>query len=144
MAKTLFPTVAIPSLSKPKQDNDVRYKRAPAWDPQAGDFVRDGAGKILTDTGRDAYVIWCIKTSQTERFAKLAYPSVIGAELEAAKQEKSQEAVELALERTIREALMVNPRTEYVRDFDFRWNGDHVHVTFTVKGKNIEGFQIET
>ena len=144
MAKTLFPVVSIPSLSKPKQDNDIRYKRAPAWDLQAGDFVRDGAGKILTDTGRDAYVVWCVKTSQTERFAKLAYPSAIGAELEAAKQEKSPEAAELALERTIREALMANPRTEYVRDFAFQWDGDNVHVTFTVKGKNIEEFQIET
>ena len=144
MAKTLFPVVSIPSLSKPKQDNDVRYKRAPAWDLRAGDFVRDGAGKILTDTGRDAYVVWCVKTSQTERFAKLAYPSAIGAELETAKQEKSPEAVELALERTIREALMANPRTEYVKDFTFQWDGDHIHAAFTVKGKNIEEFQIET
>ena len=144
MAKQLFPVVSIPSLSKPKQDNDVRYKRAPAWDLKAGDFVRDGAGKIVTDTGRDAYRVWCVKTSQTERFAKLAYPSSIGAELEAAKQEQSQEAVELALERTIREAIMVNPRTEYVRDFSFLWEGDHVHASFTVKGKNIEEFQVET
>ena len=144
MANILFPTVSIPSLSLPKQNTDVRYKRAPAWDIEAGDFVRDGAGKILTDTGRDAYVVWCIKTTQTERFAKLAYPSSIGAELETAKQEKSPEAVELALERTIREALMVNPRTEYVRDFIFQWDGDQVHVTFTVKGQNIEEFQITT
>ena len=144
MAKQLFPVVSIPSLSRPKQDNDVRYKRAPAWDLMAGDFVRDGAGKILTDTGRDAYRVWCVKASQTERFAKLAYPSSIGAELEAAKQEQSQEAVELALERTIREAIMVNPRTEYVRDFSFLWEGDHVHASFTVKGKGIEEFQVET
>ena len=144
MAKQLFPVVSIPSLSRPKQDNDVRYKRAPAWDLKAGDFVRDGAGKIVTDTGRGAYMVWCVKTSLTERFAKLAYPSSIGAELEAAKQEKSQDAVELALERTIREAIMVNPRTEYVRDFSFRWDGDHVHASFTVKGKNIEEFQVET
>ena len=143
MAKQLFPVVSIPSLSRPKQDNDIRYKRGPAWDIEAGDFVRDGAGKILTATGRDAYMTWCVKTSQTERFAKLAYPASIGAELEAAKQEKSRAATELALERTIREAVMVNPRTEYVRDFVFRWEGDHVHVTFTVKGKNIEEFQIE-
>ena len=144
MAKQLFPVVSIPSLSRPKQDNDIRYKRAPAWDLRAGDFVRDGAGKILTDTGRDAYMTWCIKTSQTERFAKLAYPNSIGVEMEAAKREISREATELALERTIREAVMVNPRTEYVRDFAFLWDGDDVHVSFRVKGKNIEEFQIET
>lgn len=143
MAETLFPVVEIPSLSKPKQDNDIRYKRSAAWDLTKGDFVRDGAGKILTDTGRDAYAVWCIKVSTTERYAHLAYPASIGAELEAAKAEASRDATELLLERTIREAIMVNPRTEYVRDFDFTWNGDHLQVVFTVKGKDIEEFQIE-
>ena len=141
MAKQLFPVVSIPSLSRPKQNNDIRYKRGPAWDYEAGDFARDGAGKIPVASGRDTYMAWCVKTSQTERFAKLAYPSSIGAELEAAKQEKSREATELALERTIREALMVNPRTEYVRDFAFQWDGDRVRISFRVKGRNIEEFQ---
>ena len=143
MAKQLFPTVSIPSLSKPKQDNDIRYKRGPAWDFESGDFVRDGAGKIVTASGRDTYLTWCAKTSMTERFAKLSYPSSIGTEMEAAKHEKSRETVELALERTLREAIMVNPRTEYVRDFQFTWDGDDVHIAFRVKGKNIEEFQIE-
>ena len=114
-----------------------------AWDFEKGDFVRDSAGKIQEHPGRDAYMVWCIKTSTTERFAKLAYPSSIGAELEAARKEKSREATELALERTLTEAISVNPRTEYVRDFEFEWDGDDVHVRFRVKGKNIEEFQIE-
>lgn len=143
MANQLFPTITIPSLVKPKRNADYRYKRSAAWDPEAGDFVRDGAGKIETHTGRDAYKVWCIKTSLTERYAKLAYPHSIGAELEAAKQEQSQEAVELALERTLTEAIMVNPRTEYVRDFSFEWNGEHLRVVFTVKGRNLEAFQVE-
>lgn len=143
MADALFPTVSIPSLSKPKQDNDIRYKRSAAWDFEKGDFVRDGAGKIETAPGRDAYMVWCGKTSTTERYAKLAYPNTIGSELEAAKKEETRSAVELALERTITEALSVNPRTEYVRDFAFEWDGDNVKARFHVKGRNIEEFQIE-
>lgn len=143
MAETLFPVVDIPSLSRPAQTTDIRYKRSAAWDLKEGDFVRDGAGKVLTDTGRDAYAVWCIKVSTTERYAHLAYPNSIGAELETAKAEPSNAAVELLLERTIREAIMVNPRTEYVRDFEFEWNGDHLKVIFTVKGKGLEEFQIE-
>ncbi len=143
MANTLFPTVSIPSLSKPVQDNDIRYKRSMAWDLKSGDFVRDGSGRILEDTGRDAYIVWCVKVSTTERYSRSGYPNSIGSEIEAARKEKSNEAVELALERTIREALMVNPRTEYVRDFLFTWsNGDNLNVSFTVKGKNLEEFQI--
>ena len=143
MANTLFPTVSIPSLSLPKRYNDIRYKRSMAWDLKAGDFVRDGAGKIQEDNGREAYMVWCIKTSTTERFTKLAYPDTIGGEIEAAKKASSDEAVELALERTIREAIMVNPRTEYVRDFEFTWiDGDHLRVSFVVKGKNIQEFPL--
>lgn len=143
MANTLFPTVSIPSLEKPKETADLRYKKSMAWDLERGDFIRDGAGKIETHSGRDAYVVWCIKTSTTERYTKLAYPNSIGSELEDAKREQSDAAVELALERTLTEALMVNPRTEYVRDFVFVWNGEHLQVTFTVKGRDLEEFQIE-
>ena len=143
MAESLFPVVEIASLSKPQKENDIRYKRSAAWDLEKGDFFRDGAGKVETAIGRDAYIVWCIKTSTTERYAHLAYPSSIGAELETAKAESSNDAAELLLERTITEALMINPRTEYVRDFLFEWNGDHLHLTFTVKGKDLEEFQIE-
>lgn len=143
MANTLFPTVSIPSLEKPKETADLRYKKSLAWDLERGDFIRDGAGKIETHSGRDAYMVWCIKTSTTERYTKLAYPNSIGSELEDAKREQSDAAVELALERTLTEALMVNPRTEYVRDFVFVWNGEHLQVTFTVKGRDLEEFQIE-
>lgn len=143
MANQLFPTAAIPSLSKPVRDTDIRYKRSAAWDFQKGDFIRDGTGKIVQAAGRDNYATWCVKVSTTERFAHLAYPNSIGAELEAAKQEQSREAAELSLERTITEAITVNPRTEYVRDFEFEWDGSDVKVKFTVKGRNLEEFQLE-
>ena len=143
MAKQLFPIIEIPSLSKARGTPDIRYRRSAAWDLKKGDFIRDGTGKILEASGRDNYATWCIKTSLTERYACLAYPRSIGAELEAAKQERSQAATELALERTLTEAICVNPRTEYVRDFEFVWDGDNVKITFCVKGKNIEEFYVE-
>ena len=45
-----------------------------------------------------------------------------------------ERTVESMVQRTITEALMVNPRTEEVRDFAFSWDGDSMHCTFTVKG----------
>ena len=56
--------------------------------------------------------------------------------------EDSEKAVESAIERTISEALMVNPRTEYVRQFEFVWNGDAVSVSFVVKGVDIDEFKV--
>ena len=44
--------------------------------------------------------------------------------------------VESMVERTITDAIMVNPRAENVRDFQFTWEGDQMHVTFKVKGSN--------
>ncbi len=54
-----------------------------------------------------------------------------------------KEAVESALERTITEALMVNPRTEYVRGFEFIWDSDGLHCEFIVKGKEWEEQHID-
>jgi hypothetical protein len=33
---------------------------------------------------------------------------------------------------------MVNPRTEYVRGFEFTWTGDSIYCEFIVKGKEWE------
>ena len=53
--------------------------------------------------------------------------------------EEDDTAVELAIERTIEEALMVNPRTESVEDFEFEWEPSVVHEIYSVRntlGKN--------
>lgn len=79
-------------------------------------------------------MVWCYKTARTERYACLAYPSELGAEMEAAMEDDDEMTVESMVERTITDALMVNPRTEYVQDFEFSWNGDEMHCRFRVKG----------
>ena len=33
---------------------------------------------------------------------------------------------------------MVNPKTEYVRGFDFSWEGTTLHVTYRVKGRDMD------
>lgn len=104
-----------------------------------GDFVRDGAGRILTCDGREAWVEWCLKQLMTERYTRLAYSDSIGVEIESAvKNNTDPEAVQLDIERTITEALLVNPATEYVRDFEFTAEGDELHVTFMAKGREWE------
>lgn len=57
--------------------------------------------------------------------------------MEEALKEDSGKAVESAIERTVTEALSVNPHTEYVREFSFKWDGDRVRCDFKVKG--LEG-----
>lgn len=135
---TLFPVFDVPELETQTQDQNRSYKPSVFFDFEAGDFRRDGAYRMTTATGKEAYMQWCRKVVMTERDDFLAYSTDIGIEGEEALAEGDRAAVESALEKTITEALMVNTHTEYVRDFEFTWSGDELRMTFTVKGKEWE------
>lgn len=139
MSEALFPVFQVPEIIEESTEYDSRYKRSVKWDVGKGDFVRDGAGCMVECDGREAFMVWCFKTAQTERYACLAYPSSIGTEMEAAMAEDDEKTVESMVQRTLTDALMVNPRTEYVRDFVFSWDADGLHCAFTVKGIEWDG-----
>lgn len=134
MSEALFPVFEVPDVIERSSEYDRQYKRSVKWDSEKGDFVRDGAGRMVECDGREAFMIWCFKIAQTERYTCLAYPSAIGVEMEAATADDDEKTVESMVQRTITDALMVNPRTEFVRDFVFSWNGDEMHCSFNVKG----------
>lgn len=134
MSQPLFPVVQVPEFMSENAGYDTEYRRSARWDPAAGDFVRDGANRMVECDGREAYSIWCFKTAQTERYRCLAYPDSIGVEMERALDNDDEKTVESMVQRTITEALMVNPRTEDVLDFEFSWDGDNMHCRFKVKG----------
>lgn len=138
MSGVLFPIVEVPEFTPERTTYDTVYRRSAKWDPQAGDFVRDGANRIAVCDGREAYAVWCYKISQTERYRCLAYPDAVGTEMERAMGDDDEKTVESMVERTITEALMVNPRTEDVFAFAFSWNGDNMHCTFNVKGVGLD------
>jgi len=134
MSQQLFPVVQVPEFTPENAGYDTEYRRSVRWDPEAGDFVRDGANRMVECDGREAFAIWCFKTTQTERYRCLAYPASIGVEMERALDNDDEETVESMVQRTITEALMVNPRTEDVFGFEFVWDGDNMHCKFKVKG----------
>lgn len=126
--------VDVPEFIKESASYDTKYKRTVKWDPEKGDFARDGANKVVECSGEEGFMIWCFKAAQTERYSCLAYTNDIGVELEEALAADNQKVVESMVQRTVMEALKVNPRTEYVTDFKFTWNADEMHCTFLVKG----------
>lgn len=134
MANTLFPVFEVPNLVEENSGYDTQYKRSVKWDVKKGDFARNGANRMIACDGKEAFMFWCFKMAQTERYACLAYSAAIGVEMEAATQEDDEKTVESMVQRTITDALMVNPRTECVRDFIFSWDGDEMHCSFQVKG----------
>ncbi len=134
MSQPLFPVVQVPEFVSENAGYDTEYRRSVRWNPVIGDFVRDGANRMVACDGREAYSIWCFKIAQTERNRCLAYPDAIGVEMERALDNDDEKTVESMVQRTITEALMVNPRTEDVLDFEFSWDGDNMYCRFKVKG----------
>lgn len=142
--ETNFPVVELPDFEESGDEYDNEYRPSLMWDLEKGDFVLSKTHSMMHSSGFEAYKIWCVKTIATQRSACLAYDDDIGAELEAALKEESEDAVEMAVERTIEEALMVNPRTESVEDFEFTWGPDTLHVQFWVSAVEYGEFSMET
>lgn len=138
MSEALFPVVDVPEFAPENSEYDREYRRSVKWNPAEGDFVKDGANRMVECSGREAFAIWCYKIAQTERYQCLAYSNDIGTEMERAMSYDDEKTVESMVARTIEDAIMVNPRTEWVRDFEFSWNGDNMTCTFRVKGIDWE------
>lgn len=137
MGQSLYPTFKLPAVVADRQQSKKKsYKQSFFFDYATGDFLRDGANRLVLAEGREAFCQWCLKQCVTERGTKLAYSDKIGVEIVKAAQEESDvKAIESAIQRTITEALMVNPETEYVKNFRFAWGGaDSLLVSFVVKG----------
>lgn len=126
--------VEVPKFREERSKYDTNYYRTIKWDAEKGDFVRDGANRLVECSGKEGFMMWCFKIAQTERYSCLAYPNEIGVKMEAALGEDKEKIVESMVERTITDALKVNPRTEFVTNFQFTWDADEMHCTFQVKG----------
>lgn len=142
MSEALFPVVDVPEFIPESSEYDTEYKRSVKWNPVEGDFVRDGANRVMECDGREAFAVWCFKIAQTERYRCLAYPDSIGTEMERAMDNDDEKTVESMVQRTITEALLVNPRTEEIGDFSFSWVGDVMHCAFKVRGVDIDEITI--
>lgn len=139
MAEELFPTFDVPEEDEDREEYETEYKRSIRWDPELGDFARDSSNRLVECDGYEAYMTWCYKMVQTQRESHLAYieemsGSDLGVDMEEISQEDDHDTVESMIERTMTEALEMNPRTEHVGDFVFSWDGDDVHCNFIVKG----------
>lgn len=142
MAEQLFPVFEIPSVTVHAQDVINHYFwPGPLFDFSTGDFVRDGANRVVMVDGRDEYILWVLKTIKTQLGACTAYPEY-GIDIEGAIAENERSAVQSAFERTITEGLMRNPRTERVFSFEFGWEADELTIYFIVKPKNLDAFDV--
>ena len=132
----LYPTFEVPKLEKKTNQVTNRNKYSVYFDFEKGDFVRNGSGIMKKSEPYDAWVQWCIKTVHTQRWACMAYSANTGVELIEAAGQETKKGKDAYLEKTITEALLADPyrRTNYVRNFQFGWQGDSVTVTCDIGG----------
>lgn len=142
MAERLFPVFDLPAAPKTAAAEERKYRPSLAFDFEKGDFVRSGAGNLVLTDGRGAYAQWCRKMVSTERLGCLSYGQDQGTEFIDAMAQPEAQAARSAIERTVTEALKVNPATEYVRDFTYRQTEEGLLCSFTVKGYGWEEFPI--
>lgn len=134
----LFPVFEVPVALVEEEVSTEKYRSSVAFDLESGEFVVDGGGRMVYGTGYEAWVLWCCKTIQTQRWAHLAYGGDIGTELVEAFSLGDRKAQESFLERTVTEALLADPMGRAVRvyDFAFLWGVDAVTLSCVVLGQN--------
>lgn len=142
----LFSVFEMPSTLVGQGVTVEKYKSSPLFDVKTGEFVVDGGGELLYGNGYDAWVLWCCKTISTQRMAHLAYRDAIGVEMVEAFQEPDRAEQESAIERTVTEALLADPkgRTLRVYNFNYEWYGEEVGISCTVLGENGDTASIST
>lgn len=131
----LYPSFEVPALSQPKAGLAApTYGKAWAFDFRTGDFVLDGSGRLVELDGHNAWVQWCLKTVQTQRYAHLIYTNQYGCEvLDAVRTATTRRSAESEVTRVITEALLADARTRTVRDFAFTWAGDELSLSCSVE-----------
>jgi hypothetical protein len=130
----LFPTWPMPQTQTQIATTrpPVAYPPSPAFDFNKGDFVLDGAGRLIVLDGYAAWGQWCVKAALTERATYPLYTPAYGANLAAIGQAPDHLHAESVAQAEISGALLADPRTQSVDQFAFVWNGDQVLVSFVV------------
>lgn len=128
-----FLPVVVPQLIRPTPAlPDVPTPTDYAVDFSRGDLVITPSGRSVMQDARHAWAQWCIKCVLTERGVYRIYSTDYGVDMRAAFAEPSRPSIEVAVARTITEALMVNPQTVGVGSFAFEWVAENLYVSFLV------------
>lgn len=145
MAEQLYPVFDIPTTEDDEDTEgvyeDEHFWPGPLFDFVKGDFAQNGANQVVMVDGYDEYMIWVMKCIRTQIGTCTSYPE-FGIDIEGSIQETSHEAIEAALEKTITDGLMRNPRTDRIHDFDITFNGDSIAVYFIVEPQGFPAFDM--
>ena len=67
MANTSLQIVEVPDFIEESSEYDIKYKRTAKWDAEKGDFVRDGAYRMVECSGEEGFTHRSSESQSTNR-----------------------------------------------------------------------------
>ncbi|MBZ9635579.1 DUF2634 domain-containing protein [Clostridium sp. FP1] len=131
---SIFPVETVNKIidSTATDTSELPLLKTYAWDYVNNDFSLTN-GKNTLVTGVEAVKVWAWKALQTPRYRYLAYSWNYGNEFDdLISQGLSPEALKTELERYLKEALLVNPYIESLKDISICIEGSKVSANFTI------------
>jgi len=133
--QNLYPVFAIPDVSEQTQGSKITNGKSWQFDFETGTFVTNGGNRMIEADEATALMQWCIGACMTPRGDYLAYSNQYGIDIDEVRNQPTRKAIELVLERTITEAILINPKIDSVKGFRFEWCADGVYVSFEIQPK---------
>lgn len=140
MEENLFPADEQELDEDEEMEDDgepVGYLNSIFFDDTIGDLKRDGQNALVTATGTEAWIQWCINCLLTEKNTLPAYGTEFGIDTSGLFGESDRETIEDILTMEITEALEADPyeRTVSVASVSFNWlEPDAVEAEIEVVG----------
>ncbi len=141
----LYPSFEPPSMFEEEEGTQAEDVVAPKFNEEKERIEVNGVGQAVIGDEKDAYRFWAIKCCLTERYQYAAYSDDFGVEFGTIIRANYPRSIaESEIERTIAEALSVDPRTVAVDNFSFEWKGDSVWMTYRVESiYNTEIYEMQ-
>ncbi|WKV08207.1 DUF2634 domain-containing protein [Thermoanaerobacterium sp. CMT5567-10] len=134
----------------PLDDNDTnenieqteqitKYGKSVKFDFEKGEFIIDPTGRLSEVEGAEAWLEWCKKALNTERYRYVIYSHNFGEEFDTLiEQHLNKQANESEIRRMATECLMANPFTKSVDNFTFTWENDTCYFTCEITNSTDE------
>jgi hypothetical protein len=127
-----FAAPAPVAAAVPTLDPAVLYPTAPLFDFETGDFVRDGAGRIVQADGYTAWAQRTLKAILTRRGASPLYAPTFGTLLDVDQRISTRAAREQAIEADVRQVCLRDPATRSVDGFTWSYAVNTASVACTI------------
>ena len=126
-----YPVFEIPGANEEEVIEGQEFKPCPLFDYEIGDFVRDGANRVVMVEGRDAYHTLVPQVLKTQK-AHASATWTQGLTTRKRSQRPGSGSIR-ARAHTITDALMSHPCTDRIYDFEYIWDSDTLYMGFTIK-----------